>query len=115
MYLILKFKWKNIILIAGKGNTNDGNTARRFFSNPEISSEITGINLNLIKRFKNILTAISCGHEINAEAFNSYALDTANLFVDLYPWYYMPASVHKILIHGADVIRFAILPIGNYL
>jgi len=80
-----------------------------------MSSEITGIDINLFKRFKNILTAISSGHDINAEAFDLYAIDTAKLFVDLYPWYYMPASVHKILIHSADVIHFAILPIGKYL
>jgi hypothetical protein len=55
----------------------DGNTARRFFSNPNLKSEITGIDLNVIKRFKNILTAISCGREINSEAFDSYVLDTA--------------------------------------
>ncbi|CAI6355595.1 unnamed protein product [Macrosiphum euphorbiae] len=35
------------------------------------------------------------------------------MFVTLYPWYYMPSSVHKVLIHGADVIRFAPLPIGK--
>jgi hypothetical protein len=42
-------------------------------------------------------------------------LDTAKWYVNLYPWYYIPASVHKILIYSADVIRFTILPIGNYL
>lgn len=28
----------------GYGSSNDGNTARRFFFNPKLSSEITGIN-----------------------------------------------------------------------
>jgi hypothetical protein len=38
---------------------------------------------------------------------------TARLNVDTYPWYYMPASVHKILIHGAIIITEAMLPIGQ--
>ena len=29
------------------GNTNDGNTAHRFFLNPEKSGEITGLNVEL--------------------------------------------------------------------
>lgn len=30
------------------GSTNDGNTARRFFQNPELSAKITGIVKELI-------------------------------------------------------------------
>ena len=32
------------IVKVGSGNTNDGNTARRFFENEEISAEIPGNN-----------------------------------------------------------------------
>ncbi|XP_059218493.1 uncharacterized protein LOC131998140 [Stomoxys calcitrans] len=39
-------------------------------------------------------------------------MDTAKLFVDLYGWYYMPVTVHKILVHGSKIIAEAILPIG---
>lgn len=35
----------------GTGSTNDGNTARKFFEHPEVVGEITGVNLELIKRF----------------------------------------------------------------
>lgn len=97
----------------GYGNTNDGNTARRFFQNPELSSDITGINLFLIKRFDTILRTIACGFEVNVEAFEKFCLDTAQLYVDEYKWYYMPQSVHKILIHGGSIIKAAELPIGH--
>ena len=43
---------------AGFGNTNDGNTSRRFFMNPDLSAKITGLDENLIHRFKVILEAI---------------------------------------------------------
>ena len=35
----------------GKGSSNDGNTARTAFENPEIFSYITGISVELIMRF----------------------------------------------------------------
>lgn len=59
------------------------------------------------------MRTLACGMEIDTNRFEKYKIETAQLYVELYPWYYMPASVHKILIHGADVIRCAILPIGN--
>lgn len=40
-------------------------------------------------------------------------MGTAKLYIKLYPWYYMTASVHTILIHGAIVIESALLPIGK--
>lgn len=47
----------------GQGTTNNGNTARSFFRNFKISSEITGINQNLI-RFAVILRYL----KINVQA-----------------------------------------------
>lgn len=97
----------------GSGTTNDGNTARRFFKNATLSASITGVDETVIKRFGVILQTVSCGYEINAESFNEYALQTARLFVDRYPWFYMPATVHKILLHGSAIINAALLPIGQ--
>lgn len=74
---------------------------------------ITGVNEELITRFYAILQAISSGHEINTDKFREYAIETARLFVELYPWYYMPTSVHKLLIHGPQIIAHALLPIGQ--
>ena len=69
------------------GSTNDGNTARRFFENADISASITGFDKNLIKRFHIILQAISSGYDINLIRFQDFALQTARDFVQLYPWY----------------------------
>lgn len=98
----------------GHGTTNDGNTARCFFKHAEKSAQITGIDVNLINRFNNILSVMASGRNINIKNFQNYGIETAKLFLALYPWFYMPASVHKILIHGAEVIRHALLPIGIY-
>lgn len=58
---------------------------------------------------------MASGYDINLEKFENYTLKTAEHFISLHPWYYMPASVHKVLIHGTDVIRSALLPIGQFL
>lgn len=101
----------------GSGNSNDDNTARRFFYNSSISSAITDIDLDLIERFSVILQTLllppPSGFEIDTNAFNSYATETARKFVEIYPWYYMPASVHKVLLHGTEIISKALLPIGQ--
>lgn len=111
-------KFKQIGLIVdrpkqGGGNTNDGNTARRFFKDPIKSAEITGVNENLIRRFGVILQTLSCFYEININAFANYVEDTRQLYINSYPWYYMPTSVHKILVHGPEIINSCILPIGQ--
>lgn len=39
----------------GFGSTNDGNTARKFFNNADVVSEVTGVDKVLIERFAVIL------------------------------------------------------------
>lgn len=95
------------------GNTNDGNTARKFFRNAEKSSEVTGVNVELIKRFHIILECINSGFFINSEKFYKYLKETRELYIREYSWYPMPVSVHKILFHGKHIIDSCILPIGQ--
>lgn len=97
----------------GFGSSNDGNSARRFFENAKISASITGLNLDLIERFHIILQTISSGFDIHVQKFNEYCINTAREFVALYPWYSMPTTVHKILIHGATIADSLELPIGH--
>ncbi|KAK2579423.1 hypothetical protein KPH14_002635 [Odynerus spinipes] len=87
------------------GTTNDGNTARCFFHNPSLSASITGVDEHLIKRFLVLLEAISYGYEINVDAFNDYALETWNKYVQLYLWYFMPVKVHKLLVHATNIYQ----------
>jgi len=97
----------------GFGSTNDGNTAQRFFENSFISASITGVDEDLIKKFYVILQVILSGHEINLIKSKEYTLATARKFVELYPWFYMPTSVHKLLLHGTEIIDHALLLIGQ--
>lgn len=98
---------------ANFGNTNDGNTSRRFFEDPKLASDITGIDYELIYRLKVILETISSGYEIDLEKYEKYAEETAGLYVKLYPWHPMTPTLHKILVHGSEIIKSALLPIGQ--
>ncbi|PZC78080.1 hypothetical protein B5X24_HaOG202615 [Helicoverpa armigera] len=112
-----KFREKLGLLVdipkANFGNTNDGNTSRRFFENFEVSAIITGIDVSLIYRLKVILDTLCCGLKINCEMFERYCQETAKLYVSLYKFYPMSPTLHKVLRHGASVVREAILPIGQ--
>ena len=99
---------------SGFGTSNDGNTARRFFQLAETSSEILGIKIELLKNFHIILCTLSSGLDINVAAFKSFCINTARIYVEEYDWYYMPQSLHRILIHGGSVIERFNLPIGLY-
>lgn len=97
----------------GFGSSNDGNTARRFFANPKEAAEITGVSENLIQKFSIILRVIASGKHINIPTFSILLNETSELYLQLYSWYYMPSSVHKLLVHGPDIISFFEIPIGQ--
>ncbi|KAK4876046.1 hypothetical protein RN001_012468 [Aquatica leii] len=71
----------------GFGNTNDGNTARRFFQNAELSAAITGIDLDVIKKLHIIMVVVASGFDIDVEKYRQYAHETARYFVSKYRWY----------------------------
>lgn len=73
----------------------------------------SGVDYNLIFRFSVILQAVSSFCEINTIEFGKYCEETAKLYVELYPWYYMPPTVHKLLIHGPFIVSKTSLPIGK--
>ncbi|CAG9772082.1 unnamed protein product [Ceutorhynchus assimilis] len=111
------FKEKTGLIIGkpkpGFGISHDGNTARRFFQNSELTSEIIDIELSIVKRFANILAAISCNRTISPEAYKKYAFETAELFLNIYPQFKFSPTVHKILYHGHKYLeKFPSIPLG---
>ena len=96
------------------GNCNSGNVARRAFANERIFSEITGIPTNIIQGFGVLWSAIRSGHRIDEKKFE----EKCNSMLDLFfaspevNWYGLSPSAHKLLVHGADIIRHSILPVG---
>ena len=94
------------------GNSNDGNTSRRFFADSAAAAEILGVEENLIVRFRTVLDTINCSGDTDEQKFETYCLETAKLYVSLYPWYPMTSTVHKVLVHGSRIMSQVSLPIG---
>lgn len=69
--------------------------------------------MDLIKRLNVILEVISSGHNIDTDKFDTFAHDTAKMYINLYSWYPMSPTMHKVLMHGAAVISHALFPIGQ--
>ena len=68
---------------------------------------------DLIRRLHIILQVMACGHQIDPQKFKYFCDTTADLIVHLYGWYYMPVSVHKVLVHGTAVVQALPLPLGK--
>ena len=98
----------------GSGNTNDGNTARKVFREPTLFSEITGVDLILISHLATNKGALNSGFKINIQNFTSLCKTTFDRYVSKYKWFYMPVTMHKILVHGPDIIKTLPLPIGVF-
>ena len=100
-YIQNQFKVKMNLIVdqpkQGAGNSNDGNTARAFFSNEQKSSEVTGLDVEIIKRFHVILQTLSSGHIIDHHKYKEYAVETARMLNRKYDWYTMTPTVHKVL------------------
>lgn len=115
---IQKALWEKMALVVdkpkagGAGTTNNGNAARRAFKDPDTFANILGLNCELIRNFKNILVSISIHLPINPDKFEELCNATAEIYVINYNWYPMPATLHKILIHGSDIMRTCLLPTG---
>lgn len=66
-----------------------------------------------MRRLYVILQTLSSGKEIDTLKFKEYSLETARRYVEKYSWYYMPASMHKVFIHGADILDSLVIPSGH--
>ena len=98
----------------GIDTSNTGNISRDFFAKADNVSKITGSDKTFLNILHNILQVVSCGKVTNFNKFKICSEETAKLCIDLYPWYKIPPSVHKILIHGSTVAKEFELPLGWY-
>ncbi|KAF2880279.1 hypothetical protein ILUMI_25902 [Ignelater luminosus] len=57
---------------------------------------------------------MSSGFSLNVDKFKSFCLETSRLYVKLHSWYPVSTSLHKIPIHGSEILSEAILPIGQF-
>ena len=71
---------------------------------------MTGVNEEVIVGFRTVLSVLHCGLPVDWAKFHAYAVKLYRRIVELYPWYYVPSSVHSILLHGAPIM--SVLPLA---
>ena len=98
----------------GAGNSNTGNTARRAFQEEATFAEITGVDQDLIHRIHIMLMIINTNEIIDEAKLKAYGLKTAELWVALYGWCYMPVTLHQLFFHAWESIRMSSLPISFF-
>ena len=59
-----------------------------------------------------ILIALNCQLPLNHILFHPLRLSNVQIYVANYAWYSMPSTIHKILVHSADIIKTSVLPVG---
>ena len=62
--------------------------------------------MEFVKRLHVLLSILNGGYDIDHKKYEAYALETAAMFTKLYPWFYMPLGVHRMLMHGDQVCVF---------
>lgn len=79
--------------------------ARKAFSQTIVFAKITNVNYHqLIENFRIILIVLSCQLKLNAKPFGKH-LETVKLYQKLYSWHPTLVTVHKILIHGKQILK----------
>ena len=101
-------------VIQGKGTTNTGNLARRCFEEPEKFANALELDETLVSNLALILRAYRCKKELNLKEMKKFSRDTYDLHYSLYSWAQMNPSMHKLLIHGCDIVRQFPMPIAFY-
>lgn len=71
----IKLGLKVDVVKRGSGTSSNGNTSRRFFYNPDLTSEIIGVNKELIQRFgvtlEAMLNNLGCTRSIPVPQFDT--------------------------------------------
>ena len=92
----------------GSGNSEDGNTFRRAFKTREsrqILAEECDVPYDFINGLWNIYVALTSQLYINPAEFGKYCKKILGIYFSRLNWYRMIPSVHKILVHGEELLE----------
>jgi hypothetical protein len=99
----------------GGGTSNTGNVARRAFREADIFARLCGVPVEMVTLLRTIWTLLACPYAIDADKFEALCKRFLELYFDPaneVNWYKLPPTVHKIMIHGPDIIRKSPVPVG---
>jgi hypothetical protein len=96
----------------GFGTTNTGNVVRKAFENAEKTAKICGVSTMLVSNLDVIRRTLASEFAINPEKFGNFCRETLELYLNDAGWYDIPPTLHRILVHGEEIIRMMPVPIG---
>jgi hypothetical protein len=96
----------------GFGNTNTGNVARKAFANAEKTAAICGVPTMLVSNLDIIWRTLASSQPINSEKFGELCEKTLEQYMSCAQWYDIPPSLHRVLVHGKEIVEATPLPIG---
>ena len=107
------------------GTSNDGNTARVFFQNPELTAELLELPKDFLCSLALLWKIIRCSHEVDLEkvklaverfkaSFWGHFRDTSNTnrARDGITWFYIASSVHRLSEHLVELLEACPMPPG---
>jgi len=94
------------------GNTLTGNVARKAFAHPIKFAQIIGVSPMLVSNFFVIWQTLASKHLIRVEHFERLCAETLELYMSEVGWFNLPPTLHKILVHGREIIEASPVPIG---
>lgn len=77
----------------------------RLFKNSFVAASITGLDETVIKDFQVSLQVLSTGYQTNIPNFEAYVSQIKHIYLNLYTWYKMTPTVHKILEDSSLIIQ----------
>ena len=66
----------------------------------------------LVSNFQVIWRTLASKFPIRAENFERFCAETLELYMSEVGWFNLPPTLHKILVHGREIIEACPLPIG---
>ena len=97
----------------GFGTTNTGNVVRKAFANAEkTASTICGVSTMLVSNLDIIRRTLASGQDIDPEKFHSFCKETLDEYMTSAKWYNIPPTLHKVLVHGKEIIKATPMPVG---
>ena len=99
----------------GSGNTNSGNTSRRFFNEAgKFFCEEFQFNEELFFEIRDLLNMLNSNTKASKTQFEALSEKIAKGLVEQYPNINFTPSVHKVLFHTAELVEAFPLALGMY-
>ena len=81
----------------------------------DVTAAICGVPNQLVKNLHIIWSTLASGFAVDPDKFQALCDETRDIYFDErsgVSWYNISPTLHKVLVHGGDLIRNCVLPIG---